>query len=81
MKDSADENAVSVRLVEDDVLAALKTSKAGGEPIAGSPDPWLLSKQVQAIQKKGQVSFGLLRTPGVGRIEENLGEIGLGFVR
>jgi len=76
MKNSADENAVSVRLIEDDVLAVFEAPKTGGEPIAWSSDAWLFSNQVEAIQKKYEVSFSLLLAPGVFRIEKNLGEIG-----
>ena len=77
MKNSADENAISVRFIEDDVLAQLKTAKTGGEPIARSPEAWLFSNQVEAIQKTSEVSFSLLLAPGVYRIKKNLGEIGL----
>src|ERR1017187_6676022 len=77
MQNSADDNAISVRFIEDDVLALLKAAKTGGEPIARSPDAWLLSNQVKAIQETGEVSFSLLLTPGVFRIDKNLGEIGL----
>src|SRR5580700_3932433 len=80
MKNSADENAVSVRLVEDDVLALLKATQTGGEVIAGSPNAWLLSNQVKAIQQKSEVSFRLLLAPGVRRIGKNLREIGSCFV-
>ena len=68
MKNSADENTISVRFIEDDVLAQLKTAKPGGEPIARSPEAWLFSNQVEAIQKTSEVSFSLLLAPGVYRI-------------
>jgi hypothetical protein len=76
MKDSADENAVSGRLVEDDVLALLKAAKTSGEHIAWPPDAWLLRNQIKAIQKESEVSFSLSVAPSICGIEKNLGEIG-----
>jgi hypothetical protein len=81
MKNPADENAVSVLFIEDDVLALLKAAKTGGESIAGSPNAWPLSDQVKAIQQKSEVSFRLLFAPCVFRIEKNFSEIGSGFLR
>src|ERR1035441_9207747 len=79
MQNSADDNAISVRFIEDDVLALLQAAKTGGEHVAWSSDAWLLSNQVKAIQETGEISFSLLLAPGVFRIENNLGEIGSCF--
>ena len=40
MEDPGNNNAIPVRLIEDDVFALLKTAKAGSEPIARSSDAW-----------------------------------------
>jgi hypothetical protein len=57
MKDPADENAVSVRLVEDDVLGLLQAAKAGAESVTWSSEIRLFCNQIEPIQQKGEVSF------------------------
>ncbi len=52
MKDSDDDNATLRRFIEDDVFAALETTKTGSERIALMPDARLLGKEIKSIRKK-----------------------------
>jgi hypothetical protein len=52
MKDSDDDNATSLRFIEDDVFAPLETTKTGSERIAPVPKAWLLSEEIKSIRKK-----------------------------
>jgi len=65
MKNPADENAVSVPLIKDNVLAHLEAAKTWTESLVGSPDAWLLRNQVKPFQQKSKVSFSLLHPPGI----------------
>ena len=61
VEDAGDEDASSVRPIEDDVLALLETAQPGGQLAAGPPDAWLLSKQIEAVQQQGEATAEIAR--------------------
>jgi hypothetical protein len=65
MKNSADENAVSVLLIKDDVLAVLKTPNAGTNHITGSAQTRRIGQELKAPCQFFDVVFGLLFSPGI----------------
>lgn len=73
MKNSADENAVSVRLIEDNMLTHFEATKTRTERITRTPHAWLLSNQIKAIQQQAKIAFRLRVAPVVSRVESNLG--------
>ena len=75
VEDAGDEDASSVRPIEDDVLALLETAQPGGQLAAGPPDAWLLSKQIEAVQQEGEVPSGLFVAPFVRGVKKNFGEV------
>jgi hypothetical protein len=79
MKNSADDNAVSVRFIEDDVLALLKTPYTGENQITGSAQTRRISQQLEATCQLLNVFFGLLFAPGVGCVIEDFRKIGSAF--
>jgi len=76
VKDSADDNAVSGRFIEDDVPALLKATETGGNQIAGTPQTRRISQQLEAPCQFLDVFFGLLFAPGIDGVVEDFGEIG-----
>lgn len=79
MKNSADENAISVRFIEDDVLAQLKTPDARENRIAGPAHTRRISQQLEAPCQFLNVVFGLLFAPGVDCVIEYFRKIGGSF--
>ncbi len=51
VKDSADENAVSVRLIKDDMFALLEAADARIDQITGPVQTWGVSKQLETLCK------------------------------
>jgi hypothetical protein len=76
VKDSADDNAVSGRFIEDDVPALLKATETGGNQIAGTPQTRRISQQLEAPCELLNVAFGLLFSPGVDCVIEYFRKIG-----
>jgi hypothetical protein len=70
MEISADEDAVFVRLVEDDVLALLKAADTGGNQIAGPAEARRISQHLEASCELLNVVFGLLFAPCVDCVVE-----------
>ena len=79
MKNPADENAVSVRLAEDDVLALLKAADIWGNQITGSAQTRRIGQKMEAPFQLFNVVFGLAFAPGVDRVIEYFREIGDSF--
>ena len=76
MKNSGDENAGSVRFIEDDVLALLEAADTGQNQIAGPAQTRRISQQLEAPCQLLNVVFGLLFAPGVDCVIEYLRKIG-----
>jgi hypothetical protein len=76
MKNSGDENAVSVRFIEDDVLALLKAANAGINQIAGPTQTWRISQHLEAPCQFVYGVFRLLLAPVVDCVIEYFREIG-----
>ncbi len=68
MKNSADDNAVSVGFIEDDVLTSFEAPEARIESIALTFNAGFLSDEVKGVQEKPQVTICLVIAPGVGRV-------------
>jgi hypothetical protein len=79
MKNPADENAASVLLVEDDMLALLKSPDTGEKQITGPAQTRRISQQLEAPCQLVNVVFGLLFAPGVDCVIEYLRKVGLAF--
>jgi hypothetical protein len=79
MKNPGDENALSIRFIEDDVLALLKPADAGEDLIAGPAQTRRICQQLEAPCQLLNVVFGLLFAPGVDCVIEYLGKIGGAF--
>jgi hypothetical protein len=75
MKDSGDDNAVSIRLIEDDVFALLEAADTGEDRIAGPTQTRRISQQMEAPFQLPNVVFGLLFAPGIDCVIEYFGEI------
>ncbi len=79
MKNSADDNAVSIRFIEDDVLTAFEAPEARIELIALTSNAGLLPDEVKGVQEEPQISLCLVIAPSVGRIQKNFFEVGVGL--
>jgi hypothetical protein len=79
MKNPADENAVSVPLIEDNVLADLEAAYTGANPIAGPAQPRRVSQQLEAPCQLLNVALGLLFAPGVDGVVEDFRQVGVAF--
>jgi hypothetical protein len=79
MKDPADENAVSVRLIEDNVLAQLEATDTRENKITGPAQTRGISQPLEAPCQLLNVVLGLLFAPGVDCVIEYFGKIGRTF--
>ncbi len=70
MQNPADENAASVRFIEDDVLALLKAPDAWSDQITGPAQTRRISQQLEARCQLLNILFGLLFAPGVDGVVE-----------
>jgi hypothetical protein len=72
MKNSANDNAMSLRLIEDDVFTLLKTADTKINPITSPTQTGRVSKPVKTSIK---VVFGLFFAPAIYRVIEYLCQI------
>ena len=75
MKNSADDNAVSLRLIEDDVFTLLKTADTRVNRITSPTQTGRVSKPVKAPGQLIKVVFGLFFAPGIYCVIEYLCQI------
>jgi hypothetical protein len=76
MKNPGDNDAVFVRLIEDDVLALLKTPDTGEDRIAGPTQARRIGQQLEAPCQLLNVVLGLPFAPGIDGVTENFRQIG-----
>jgi hypothetical protein len=65
VQNSADEDAVVVSPVKDDVLLVLDAAVSWPNPIAGAADSRNFDKPIEASFQAIEIALGLLRAPGV----------------
>ena len=75
MKNSADDNAVSLRLIEDDVFTLLETADTRVNPITSPTQTGRVSKPVKTPGQLIKVVFGLFFAPGIYCVIEYLCQI------
>src|SRR5260370_15213105 len=75
MKNSADDNAVSLRLIEDDVFTLLETADTRVNPITSPTQTGRVSKPVKNPGELIKVVFGLFFAPGIYCVIEYLCQI------
>jgi len=68
VQDSADEDAVVVGPVKDDVLLVLDTAVSRPDSIAGSADSRRFGEPIKAGFQAVEIPLGLLRPPSVHRV-------------
>ena len=75
VQDSANEDAVAVRPVENDVLPMLDTAVSWPNPIAGAADSRSFDKSNEARFQTIQIAISLLFAPGIHGVICNIDQI------
>ena len=75
MQDPADEDAIVVRSIKDDVLLVLDTAASWPNSIAGAADFRSFDKPIEASFQAVEIALGLLRSPSVHGVIGNIHQI------
>jgi hypothetical protein len=75
VQDSANEDAIAVSPIEDDVLLVLDAAVSWPNPIAGAADSRSFDNSIEASFQAIEIPLGLLRAPGVHGVIGNINQV------